>query len=148
MQDRTTQHNNTPHKKHTTLNETVYMQNYNNKKSRTHYTLLRLKTTRHTKQPVNHTTYTQLHTFHQDLPLTPPHYPYIHLTSHPTLTPFPPQHFADLHPTSNSLYFTSFHISHFNPCFWKPHFLCTSESFHFTSLIYLIFPHFKIPSHT
>ena len=96
---------------------------------------------------------TQLHTFHQDLHLTPPCYPYIHFTTQPALIPFPSLHLADLHPTSNSLHFTP--LIKFQPHYWK-YLISSILQIPFTSLhlaltlhspcMYLIFPHFKIPS--
>jgi len=95
-------------------------------------------------------------TSHQDLHHTPPHYRYMHFTSHPALVPFPSQLLADIHPTSNSLHFNSLHFTslhftyHFTiPVFGNTRFPLTSKSLHFTSLhftlsypsprIYLVF---------
>ena len=79
---------------------------------------------------------TQFHTFHQDLHLTPPHYPYIHFTSHPALIPFPSPRLDYLHSTSvlfPSLHFTS--LITFQPLFLEIiYFLSTSKTLHFTSL--------------
>ena len=92
---------------------------------------------------------TQLHTFHQDLHLTPPHYPYIYFTSHPALIHFtyhfptpvlgnirvspyfktPSFHLTLSFTSLNTflcftsfhltLSFTSLHLSLSNPCSWK-----------------------------
>jgi hypothetical protein len=105
----------------------------------------------------------QLHTFHQDLHLTAPHYHYIHFTSHHVLISFPLPHLADLHPTQipstsrhftyhfptpalgntrfppyfkiPSLHFTSHHLSHFSPLSWK-HSISSSLRILFTSLLF------------
>ena len=93
---------------------------------------------------------TQFHTFHRDLHLAPPYYPYIHFTSHPALIPFPSPHLADLH--STSLPFTSLHLSLSNPCSWKysiSSILQNHFPYHFLTFspsIYLIFSLFRISS--
>ena len=79
---------------------------------------------------------TQFHTFHQDLHRNPPHYPYIHFTSHPALIPFPSPHLAALHSTSvlfPSLPFT-YHFP--TPILWNTLFPLYFKipSLHFTSL--------------
>jgi hypothetical protein len=94
-----------------------------------------LLTTRYTKHAVKHTVQysTQFHNFHQDQNLTTPHYPYIDFTSHSELISLSSPHLADLHPTSNSLHFTSHNT--FQPPFLEIlDFLLTSKSLHFSSL--------------
>jgi hypothetical protein len=101
---------------------------------------------------------TQFHTVHQDLHITPPHFPYIPFTSHPALIPFPLLHLADLHPTSNpftSLHFTSLHFTYHFPTLFLEilDFLHTLKSLHFTALntslnfsLYILdFPSLKNP---
>jgi len=80
----------------------------------------------------------QLHTFHPNLHFIPSHYTYMYFTSHNSLIPFHLPHLADLHPTSNSLHFTSFHFTSlitFQTLFLELlDFLRTSNSLHVTSL--------------
>jgi len=92
---------------------------------------------------------TQSRAVHQDIHLTPPHYPYIQFTSNPAIIPFPAPHLACLHPTS--IPFTSIHLSLSNLCTWK-YSISSIPQNHFTSLkafltfspcIYLISPQFE-----
>ena len=78
---------------------------------------------------------TQLHTFHQDPHLTPPHYSYIHVTPHPALIPFPSLHLANFYFTSVPS--TSLHFTYHFPTLVLDvlYFLRTSKSVHLTSLM-------------
>ena len=106
-----------------------------------------LETAGYTKQWIIHSTHTQLHTS----PTPSPHHPCILFTSHPALIPFLSLHIAGLHPTSFSV-----RVALFNPCSWK-YSISSVLQIPFTSHhlpifqpsppLYLIFPHFKSPSH-
>ena len=67
-----------------------------------------LQTTRYIKQSVNHTIqYSVTHI----LPRPIPHSTSLLFISHPALNPFPSLNLADLNLTSNSLHFTSLHLT-------------------------------------
>ena len=100
---------------------------------------------------------TQLHTVHQDIHLTPLHYPYIQFTSNPAHNSLSCPAFSWSSPYFISLHFTSiqftYHLSLSNLSTWKYSISSILQN-HFTSLrtflifypcIYLISPQFKIP---